>query len=62
VLGNAQIAVLWAKKDIEVDAYDHPGYSRKVGVLKELERAAKSKEPFHFSQINWISDWDERPD
>jgi hypothetical protein len=57
------MAVLWAKKDIEVDSYcvgsDHPDYLRKVGVLKELERAAKSIKPFHFSQINWISDWDE---
>lgn len=50
------MAVLWAKKDIEVDSYcvgsDHPDYLRKVGVLKELERAAKSIKPFHFSQIN----------
>ena len=60
------MAVLWAKKDIEVDAYcvgsDHPDYPRKVGVLKELERAANSIKRFHFSQINEIFDWDKRPD
>jgi hypothetical protein len=66
MLGNVQMAILWTEKEIEVDEYclgkDHPDYEKELGVLSQLKVAAKSKRPFHYTQIRWVLDWDKGPE
>jgi len=60
------MASLWAEKEVEVDYYclgkDHPDYPKEVSVLEQLRAAAKSKKPFHYTQIGWVLEWDEGPE
>jgi hypothetical protein len=66
VLGNVQMAMLWTAKELEVNNYclgrDHPDCQKEADVLKQLQTAAASNKKFHYSQINWILDWDLGPE
>jgi hypothetical protein len=66
VLGNVQMATLWTAKELVVNNYclgqDHPDCQKEAGVLKQLQAAAASDKKFHYSQINWILDWDLGPE
>lgn len=59
------MALLWTEKEVEVSGcclgQDHPDYQKEVGVLNQLKSAAKSKKPFHYTHIKWVSDWDRGP-
>jgi hypothetical protein len=52
------MASLWVEKEVEVDYYclgkDHPDYPKEVRVLEQLRAVAKSKKPFHYTQIGWV--------
>jgi hypothetical protein len=66
VLGNVQMAMLWTAKELEVNSYclgqEHPDCQKEAGLLEQLQSAAASKKKFHYSQINWIIDWDQGPE
>ncbi|KFY65616.1 hypothetical protein V496_02447 [Pseudogymnoascus sp. VKM F-4515 (FW-2607)] len=56
-LGDANMALLWAEKELEVDDYcigaDHPDYLMELDTVNQLRKAAKSSEPFDQSTIEW---------
>jgi hypothetical protein len=57
-LGNPKIALLWAEKELEVDAYcvgiDHPDYIKQLQTVAQLKLAAESSQPFDCTTIDWF--------
>jgi hypothetical protein len=66
MLEDVQMAMLWTAKELEVSNYcigqDHSDRQKEAGVLKQLQFAAANNKKCHYSQINWILDWDLRPE
>ncbi|XMA13710.1 hypothetical protein WAI453_006501 [Rhynchosporium graminicola] len=62
-LGNPKIALLWAEKELEVDAYcigkDHPDYLEELQTVTQLRLAAESSQPFDCSTIDWFTTQEE---
>jgi len=57
-LGDAKMALLWAEKELEVDAYcigkDNPEYQMTLETIDQLRNRVNSSEPLDPSTINWL--------
>jgi hypothetical protein len=56
-LDNTRLALIWAKKELDVDHYclgeDHPDYKEGLEVVRLLDAAANGLEPAHESVVKW---------
>jgi hypothetical protein len=60
------MTLLWAEKELEVDAYcigeDHPDYGIERDTIIQLREAAKGLRPFDLSTIKWFDASDNSPE
>lgn len=51
------MAILWAKKELEVDRYclgkDHPDYRKELKIIGKLRAAVKNSKPLDESVTEW---------